>query len=177
MTYTQKPPPPQEPHWADHTQPATTAAAGGNGTDQLYPFFDYYVPRNITTTIGQSAFLHCRTENLNDKSVSGAVARAISVLFERTINVPVWYAIPLFDEIRSRDNGRSKAYLGDTHRWCVEKSNENRSIKVAYVHRLTITNTVDDLRERTYYVPICVKVYRERIIRKPHFETSFLLRV
>jgi len=58
VTYT------QEPRQTDRP------AAAGNGTDQLYPFFDYYVSRNITTTIGQSAFLHCRTENLNEKSVS-----------------------------------------------------------------------------------------------------------
>ncbi|XP_050538322.1 inactive tyrosine-protein kinase 7-like [Daktulosphaira vitifoliae] len=51
-----------------------------NSTDLLYPFFDYYVPRNITTTIGQSAFLHCRTENLNDKSVSWMRKRDLHIL-------------------------------------------------------------------------------------------------
>lgn len=92
MTYTQKPPSPpqppshsqQQPHQTDRGTPATA----GNGTaDQLYPFFDYYVPRNITTTIGQSAFLHCRTENLNDKSVStddeshGTLMRSVAIIF------------------------------------------------------------------------------------------------
>jgi len=68
-TYTQRPPPSSTPPSVAR-QTDRTSSAPGNGTDQLYPFFDYYVPRNITTTIGQSAFLHCRTENLNDKSVS-----------------------------------------------------------------------------------------------------------
>lgn len=72
VTYTQKPTAQQQQESAHRTD---RPPAAENGTDQLYPFFDYYVPRNITTTIGQSAFLHCRTENLNDKSVS-AVVRA-----------------------------------------------------------------------------------------------------
>ncbi|KAL4112717.1 hypothetical protein QTP88_016453 [Uroleucon formosanum] len=68
-TYTHRPPPSSTPPSVAR-QTDRTSSTPGNGTDQLYPFFDYYVPRNITTTIGQSAFLHCRTENLNDKSVS-----------------------------------------------------------------------------------------------------------
>jgi len=71
----------QEPRQTDRP------AAAGNGTDQLYPFFDYYVSRNITTTIGQSAFLHCRTENLNDKSVSDTCLLTHS-LYSQTV---VWW--------------------------------------------------------------------------------------
>lgn len=37
------------------------------------PYFDFDVQRNITVTIGQTAFLHCRVERLGDKDVSDAV--------------------------------------------------------------------------------------------------------
>lgn len=36
----------------------------------LAPYFDMDVQRNITVTIGQTAFLHCRVERLGDKDVS-----------------------------------------------------------------------------------------------------------
>lgn len=36
----------------------------------LMPYFDFDVHRNITVTIGQTAFLHCRVERLGDKDVS-----------------------------------------------------------------------------------------------------------
>lgn len=36
----------------------------------LHPYFDFDVPRNITARLGQTAFLHCRVEQLGDKSVS-----------------------------------------------------------------------------------------------------------
>lgn len=42
-------------------------------TDQnmsLHPYFDYDVARNVTARLGQTAFLHCRVEQLGDKSVS-----------------------------------------------------------------------------------------------------------
>lgn len=35
----------------------------------LHPYFDFDVPRNITARVGQTAFLHCRVEQLGDKSV------------------------------------------------------------------------------------------------------------
>ncbi|KAG5677876.1 hypothetical protein PVAND_007593 [Polypedilum vanderplanki] len=36
----------------------------------LAPYFDMDVQRNITVTIGQTAFIHCRVERLGDKDVS-----------------------------------------------------------------------------------------------------------
>jgi hypothetical protein len=36
----------------------------------LAPYFDMDVHRNITVTIGQTAFIHCRVERLGDKDVS-----------------------------------------------------------------------------------------------------------
>lgn len=35
-----------------------------------YPYFEFNVPRNVTTAVGQTAFLHCRVEQLGDKAVS-----------------------------------------------------------------------------------------------------------
>lgn len=40
----------------------------------LLPYFDFDVPRNITVTVGQTGFLHCRVERLGDKDVSIANA-------------------------------------------------------------------------------------------------------
>lgn len=39
-------------------------------TMSLHPFFNFDVPRNITTRVGQTTFLPCRVEQLGDKSVS-----------------------------------------------------------------------------------------------------------
>ncbi len=36
----------------------------------LMPYFDFDGPRNVTVTVGQTAFLHCRVERLGDKDVS-----------------------------------------------------------------------------------------------------------
>lgn len=36
----------------------------------LQPYFDFDVQRNITVTVGQTGFLHCRVERLGDKDVS-----------------------------------------------------------------------------------------------------------
>lgn len=36
----------------------------------MHPYFDFDVLRNVTTRVGQTAFLHCRVEHLGDKSVS-----------------------------------------------------------------------------------------------------------
>uniref|UniRef100_A0A182XZR0 Uncharacterized protein n=1 Tax=Anopheles stephensi TaxID=30069 RepID=A0A182XZR0_ANOST len=35
-----------------------------------HPYFDFDVPRNITTRVGQTAFINCRVEQMGDKSVS-----------------------------------------------------------------------------------------------------------
>ena len=34
------------------------------------PAFETNVPRNVTTAVGQTAFLHCRVDQLGDKEVS-----------------------------------------------------------------------------------------------------------
>lgn len=41
-----------------------------NGSINSYPYFEFDVERNVTTTVGQTAFLHCRVEQLGDKAVS-----------------------------------------------------------------------------------------------------------
>lgn len=47
------------------------------------PTFETDVPRNVTTAVGQTAFLHCRVHQLSDKEVSGSVIPAFRGL-------PVW---------------------------------------------------------------------------------------
>lgn len=41
-----------------------------HGNMSSYPYFEFNVPRNVTTAVGQTAFLHCRVEQLGDKAVS-----------------------------------------------------------------------------------------------------------
>jgi len=42
------------------------------------PYFDFNVARNVTTAVGQTAFLHCRVEQLGDKGVSVKCATFLS---------------------------------------------------------------------------------------------------
>lgn len=35
-----------------------------------HPYFDFELQRNVTVTVGQTGFLHCRVEQLGDKDVS-----------------------------------------------------------------------------------------------------------
>ncbi|XP_065369129.1 V-set and immunoglobulin domain-containing protein 1 [Calliphora vicina] len=46
----------------------------------LLPYFDFDVPRNITVTVGQTGFLHCRVERLGDKDVSWIRKRDLHIL-------------------------------------------------------------------------------------------------
>ncbi|XP_018906362.1 zwei Ig domain protein zig-8 [Bemisia tabaci] len=46
----------------------------------LFPYFDLNVERNVTTAVGQTAFLHCRVEHLGDKSVSWIRKRDLHIL-------------------------------------------------------------------------------------------------
>ncbi|XP_071443843.1 zwei Ig domain protein zig-8 [Hetaerina americana] len=45
-----------------------------------FPYFDFHVPRNVTTAVGQTAFLHCRVEQLGDKGVSWIRKRDLHIL-------------------------------------------------------------------------------------------------
>ncbi|KAL0810871.1 hypothetical protein ABMA28_010175 [Loxostege sticticalis] len=45
-----------------------------------FPYFEYNVPRNVTTVVGQTAFLHCRVEQLGDKAVSWIRKRDLHIL-------------------------------------------------------------------------------------------------
>ncbi|EDW91352.1 zwei Ig domain protein zig-8 [Drosophila yakuba] len=46
----------------------------------LLPYFDFDVPRNLTVTVGQTGFLHCRVERLGDKDVSWIRKRDLHIL-------------------------------------------------------------------------------------------------
>ncbi|XP_060520013.1 zwei Ig domain protein zig-8-like [Cylas formicarius] len=45
-----------------------------------FPYFEFNVPRNVTTAVGQTAFLHCRVEQLGDKAVSWIRKRDLHIL-------------------------------------------------------------------------------------------------
>ncbi|XP_065167196.1 zwei Ig domain protein zig-8-like isoform X2 [Atheta coriaria] len=53
---------------------------GLNGNISTYPYFEFNVPRNVTTAVGQTAFLHCRVEQLGDKAVSWIRKRDLHIL-------------------------------------------------------------------------------------------------
>jgi len=55
---------------------ADDVGAGGNVS--AMPYFDFNVARNVTTAVGQTAFLHCRVEQLGDKGVSVKCATFLS---------------------------------------------------------------------------------------------------
>uniref|UniRef100_A0A182PV21 Ig-like domain-containing protein n=1 Tax=Anopheles epiroticus TaxID=199890 RepID=A0A182PV21_9DIPT len=46
----------------------------------LQPYFDFDVPRNLTVTVGQTGFLHCRVERLGDKDVAWIRKRDLHIL-------------------------------------------------------------------------------------------------
>uniref|UniRef100_A0AAG5D510 Ig-like domain-containing protein n=1 Tax=Anopheles atroparvus TaxID=41427 RepID=A0AAG5D510_ANOAO len=46
----------------------------------LQPYFDFDVPRNLTVTVGQTGFLHCRVERLGDKDVAWIRQRDLHIL-------------------------------------------------------------------------------------------------
>uniref|UniRef100_A0A1B0GNH8 Ig-like domain-containing protein n=1 Tax=Phlebotomus papatasi TaxID=29031 RepID=A0A1B0GNH8_PHLPP len=37
------------------------------------PYFNFDVQRNVTVTVGQTAFIHCRVERLGDKDIMASV--------------------------------------------------------------------------------------------------------
>lgn len=45
-----------------------------------HPYFDFDVPRNITTRVGQTAFINCRVEQIGDKWVSWIRKRDLHIL-------------------------------------------------------------------------------------------------
>ncbi|KAJ6643809.1 hypothetical protein Bhyg_08774 [Pseudolycoriella hygida] len=48
-------------------QTLSLAMASSSSTGNLLPYFDFDVQRNVTVTVGQIAFFHCRVERLGDK--------------------------------------------------------------------------------------------------------------
>ncbi|XP_075215366.1 inactive tyrosine-protein kinase 7-like [Lycorma delicatula] len=75
---------------------------GGNGNGSLFPYFDLNVPRNVTTAVGQSAFLHCRVEHLGDKAVSWIRKRDLHIL---TAGVLTYTSDQRFQVIRPDRSG------------------------------------------------------------------------
>ncbi|XP_062132395.1 zwei Ig domain protein zig-8 isoform X2 [Drosophila sulfurigaster albostrigata] len=60
------------------TPPTTTTTTVS--PSNLLPYFDFDVPRNLTVTVGQTGFLHCRVERLGDKDVSWIRKRDLHIL-------------------------------------------------------------------------------------------------
>lgn len=54
------------------------------------PYFDFSVARNITTRVGQTAFLNCRVEQLGDKLVSFYFSPRRSASIHLQISIALW---------------------------------------------------------------------------------------
>ncbi|KFB46215.1 AGAP007759-PA-like protein [Anopheles sinensis] len=63
-----------------------------------HPYFDFDVPRNVTTRVGQTAFINCRVEQMGDKSVSWIRKRDLHILSAGTA---VYTSDERFQVIRS----------------------------------------------------------------------------
>lgn len=61
------------------------------------PYFDNTTKRDTTTTVGQTAFLHCRVRNLGDRAVS--------------FQLPYW--LTLVDVIKTRETPTRSCYTND----------------------------------------------------------------
>uniref|UniRef100_A0A182P5I2 Ig-like domain-containing protein n=1 Tax=Anopheles epiroticus TaxID=199890 RepID=A0A182P5I2_9DIPT len=58
----------------------TTSTTTTDESDALQPYFDFDVPRNLTVTVGQTGFLHCRVERLGDQDVAWIRQRDLHIL-------------------------------------------------------------------------------------------------
>ncbi|KAL5286057.1 hypothetical protein ACFFRR_007630 [Megaselia abdita] len=68
----------------------------------LLPYFDFDVPRNITVTVGQTGFLHCRVERLTDKDVLWIRKRDLHILTAGSIT---YTSDQRFQVIRPENSG------------------------------------------------------------------------
>ncbi|XP_037926328.1 zwei Ig domain protein zig-8 isoform X2 [Hermetia illucens] len=64
-------------------------------------YFDFDVPRNLTVTVGQTGFLHCRVEGLGDKDVSWIRKRDLHIL---TVGVSTYTSDQRFQVIRAENS-------------------------------------------------------------------------
>lgn len=61
-----------DPYHAYRNLETNSLHSDSNNINQNFssqPYFDFSVPRNVTTRVGQTAFLNCRVEQLGDKLV------------------------------------------------------------------------------------------------------------
>lgn len=66
------------------------------------PYFDHSFTKNVTTIVGQTAFLHCRILNLGDKTVSWIRHKDINLL---TVGRYTYSADERFVPIHNQDTG------------------------------------------------------------------------
>lgn len=50
------------------------------------PYFDNLTRRDVTTTVGQTAHLHCRVRNLGDRAVSRKLFTFVSVFVSEKVD-------------------------------------------------------------------------------------------
>ncbi|XP_037040538.1 zwei Ig domain protein zig-8 isoform X1 [Bradysia coprophila] len=77
------------------------AMASSSSTGNLLPYFDFDVQRNVTVTVGQTGFLHCRVERLGDKDVSWIRKRDLHIL---TAGVTVYTSDQRFQVNRPKNS-------------------------------------------------------------------------
>ncbi|XP_018797995.1 PREDICTED: uncharacterized protein LOC108974545 [Bactrocera latifrons] len=81
---------------------STTTSTTTVSPSNLLPYFDFDVPRNLTVTVGQTGFLHCRVERLGDKDVSWIRKRDLHIL---TAGSTTYTSDQRFQVIRPENSG------------------------------------------------------------------------
>uniref|UniRef100_A0A182RUE2 Ig-like domain-containing protein n=1 Tax=Anopheles funestus TaxID=62324 RepID=A0A182RUE2_ANOFN len=66
--------------WVSVSSNIIMTATTEESSDALQPYFDFDVPRNLTVTVGQTGFLHCRVERLGDQDVAWIRQRDLHIL-------------------------------------------------------------------------------------------------
>uniref|UniRef100_A0AAG5D5S0 Ig-like domain-containing protein n=2 Tax=Anopheles atroparvus TaxID=41427 RepID=A0AAG5D5S0_ANOAO len=70
-------------------------------SDTFHPYFDFDVIRNLTVTVGQTGFFHCRVERLGDKDVAWIRKRDLHIL---TMGTSTYTSDQRFQLIRAENS-------------------------------------------------------------------------
>ncbi|KAJ6649548.1 Zwei Ig domain protein zig-8 [Pseudolycoriella hygida] len=120
----------------------------------LHPYFDFDVPRNVTARVGQTAFLHCRVEQLGDKSVSWIRKRDLHIL---TAGILTYTSDERFQVIRpeNSDNWTLQIKFAQIRDGGVYECQVNVEPKLSMAFRLNVVEAKATIQGPSdYYVKI-----------------------
>ncbi|ETN57867.1 hypothetical protein AND_010559 [Anopheles darlingi] len=107
-----------------------------------HPYFDFDVPRNITTRVGQTAFINCRVEQMGDKSVSWIRKRDLHILSAGTA---VYTSDERFQVIRSEkaENWTLQIKFAQQRDSGIYECQVNTEPKMSMAFRLNVVGKLD----------------------------------